>query len=118
MVPSEQQSSSPAARPVTMTIGLEWPAGDDHMDKQMGGPGGSLVPPGPLLELPGPLLMHLHTVYIAYSECLSKTVNSNYFGDSRCCQLLDLGRSGRGGRKLSTWQWGMEGVKMYKCFSP
>jgi hypothetical protein len=39
-------------------------------EKQIGGSGGSLEPPGPLLEPPGPLLTHLHTVYMAYSECL------------------------------------------------
>jgi hypothetical protein len=32
-------------------------------EKEIGGPGGSLEPPGPLLT-------HLHTVYMAYSECL------------------------------------------------
>ena len=40
-------------------------------EKQIGGSGGSLEPPGPLLEPPAPLLTHLHTVYMAYSECLS-----------------------------------------------
>jgi hypothetical protein len=32
--------------------------------------GARLNPLGPLLDPPGPLLTHLHTVYIAYSECL------------------------------------------------
>ena len=39
-------------------------------EQQTGGSGGSLEPPGPLLEAPGPLPTHLHTVYIAYSERL------------------------------------------------
>jgi beta-glucosidase-like glycosyl hydrolase len=39
-------------------------------EKQIRGSGVSLEPPRPLLELLGPLLTHLHTVYIAYSECL------------------------------------------------
>jgi hypothetical protein len=30
---------------------------------------------GPLLEPPGPLLAHLHTVYMAYSECLLTRLN-------------------------------------------
>jgi hypothetical protein len=44
-------------------------------EKQIGGSGGSLEPPGPLLEPPGPLLTHLHTVYMAYSECLPTRLN-------------------------------------------
>ena len=44
-------------------------------EKQIRGSGGSLEPPGPLLEPPGPLLTHLHTVYIAYSECLPTRLN-------------------------------------------
>jgi hypothetical protein len=39
-------------------------------EKHIGGSGGSLDPPGPFLEPPGPLLTHLHTIYIAYSDCL------------------------------------------------
>jgi hypothetical protein len=39
-------------------------------EKQIGGSGGSLEPPGPRLEPPGPLLTHLHTGYMACSECL------------------------------------------------
>ena len=38
-------------------------------EKQIGGPGGSLEPPGPLLT-------HLHTIYMAYSECLPTRLNS------------------------------------------
>jgi len=41
----------------------------------IGGSGGSLEPPGPLLEPPGPLLTHLHTIYMAYSECLPTRLN-------------------------------------------
>ena len=37
-----------------------------HREKQIGGLGGSLEPPGPLLDPPGSLLTHLHTVYMAY----------------------------------------------------
>jgi hypothetical protein len=37
-------------------------------EKQIGGSGGSLEPPGPLLT-------HLHTVYMAYSECLPTRLN-------------------------------------------
>ena len=44
-------------------------------EQQIGGSGGSLEPPGPLLESPGPLLTHLHTVYMAYSECLPTRLN-------------------------------------------
>ena len=40
-------------------------------EKQIGGSGGSLEPPGPLLEPPG----HLHTVYMAYSEYLPTHLN-------------------------------------------
>jgi hypothetical protein len=52
-------------------------AGDDvtAREKQIGGSGGSLEPPGPLLEPPGPLLTHLHTVYMAYSDCLPNHSN-------------------------------------------
>jgi hypothetical protein len=46
-------------------------AGKQHI----GGSGGSLEPPGPLLETPGPRLTHLHTVYIAYSVCLPTRLN-------------------------------------------
>jgi hypothetical protein len=41
-------------------------------EKQIGGSGGSLAPPGPLLTH---LLTHLHTVYMAYSECLPTRLN-------------------------------------------
>jgi hypothetical protein len=41
----------------------------------VGGSGGSLEPPGPLLETRGPLLTHFHTVYIAYSERLPTRLN-------------------------------------------
>jgi hypothetical protein len=46
-------------------------------EQQMGGSAGdSLEPPGPLLEPPaGPLLTHLHTVYMAYSERLPTRLN-------------------------------------------
>jgi hypothetical protein len=37
-------------------------------EKQIGGSGGSLEPPGPLLT-------HLHTIYIAYSGCLPTRLN-------------------------------------------
>jgi hypothetical protein len=37
-------------------------------EKEIRGSGGSLDPPGPLLT-------HLHTVYIAYSECLPTRLN-------------------------------------------
>ena len=39
-------------------------------ERQIGGSGGSLEPPGPLLGPPGPLLTHLHTVHMAYYERL------------------------------------------------
>ena len=38
-------------------------------EQQIGGSGGSLAPPGLLLEPLGPLLTHLYTVYMACSEC-------------------------------------------------
>ena len=42
----------------------------------MGVQGAHLNPPdGPLLEPPGPLLTHLHTVHMAYSECLPTRLN-------------------------------------------
>jgi hypothetical protein len=47
----------------------------DDREQQIGGSGGSLEPPGPLLEPPGPLLTHLHTFYMAYSECLPTRLN-------------------------------------------
>ena len=34
-----------------------------------------MEPPGPLLEHPWPLLTHLHTVYIAFSERLPTRLN-------------------------------------------
>ena len=37
-------------------------------EQQIGGSGGSLEPPGLLLDPPEPLLTHLHTVYMTYSE--------------------------------------------------
>ena len=46
-----------------------------YREKQIRGSGGSAEPPGPPLEPPGPPLMHLHTVYMAYSECLPTRVN-------------------------------------------
>ena len=49
--------------------------GPPYREKYIGGSGGSLEPPGRLLEPPGPLLTHLHTVYIAYSECLLTRLN-------------------------------------------
>jgi hypothetical protein len=39
-----------------------------HREKEIGGPGGSLEPPGSLLT-------HLHTAYMAYSECLPTRLN-------------------------------------------
>ena len=50
-------------------------AGADQGETDTRGSGGSLEPPGPLLEPPGPLLTHLHTVDIAYSECLPTHLN-------------------------------------------
>jgi hypothetical protein len=44
-------------------------------EQQMGGSGGSVEPPAPLLDPPGPLLMHRHTVCIAYFECLPTRLN-------------------------------------------
>jgi hypothetical protein len=44
-------------------------------EQQIGGSRGSLEPPGPLLDPPGPLLTHLHTVFMAYSECLPTRLN-------------------------------------------
>jgi hypothetical protein len=44
-------------------------------EKQIGGSGGSLEPPAPILGPPGPLLTHLHTVYMACSECLPTRLN-------------------------------------------
>jgi hypothetical protein len=41
-------------------------------EKQIGGSGGSLGPPGPLLTH---LLTHLHTGYMVYSECLPTRLN-------------------------------------------
>jgi hypothetical protein len=40
----------------------------DCREKEIGGSGGSLEPPGPLPT-------HLHTVYMAYSECLPTRLN-------------------------------------------
>jgi hypothetical protein len=51
-------------------VGLPPPAGVLLREKQIGGSGGSLEPPVPLLEPPGTLLTRLQTVYIAYFECL------------------------------------------------
>ena len=66
---------------------LERPAARDR-EQQIGGSGGSLEPPGPLLEPPGPLLTHLHTVYMAYSECLPTRLNPlaerTCFHQARC----------------------------------
>jgi hypothetical protein len=56
-------------------VGVRQAVGVDSREQQIGGSGGSLEPPGPLLESPGPLLTHLHTVYIAYSECLPTRLN-------------------------------------------
>jgi hypothetical protein len=44
-------------------------------EQQIGGSWGSLEPPGPLIEPPGLLLTHLHTVYMAYSERLPTRLN-------------------------------------------
>jgi hypothetical protein len=44
-------------------------------EKQTGGSGGSLEPPGLLLKPPGPLLTHPHTVHMACSECLPTRLN-------------------------------------------
>jgi hypothetical protein len=44
-------------------------------EQQIGGSGGSLAPPGLLLEAPRPLLTHLYTVYMACSECLLTRLN-------------------------------------------
>ena len=44
-------------------------------EQQIGGSGDSPEPPGPLPEPPGPLLTHLHTVHMAYSECLPTRLN-------------------------------------------
>jgi hypothetical protein len=63
-------------------------------EQQIGGSGGSLEPPGPLLEPPGPLLTHLHTVYIAYSECLPTHLNP--LAERTCFSQADrLGRHPR-----------------------
>jgi hypothetical protein len=59
------------------------------MEKQIGGSGGSLEPPVPLLEPPGPLLTHLHTVYTAYSECLPTRLNPWLRGPSCFPQVHD-----------------------------
>jgi hypothetical protein len=40
----------------------------ENGEKEIGGSGGSLEPPGPLPT-------HLHTVYMAYSECLPARLN-------------------------------------------
>ena len=42
----------------------------DDREKPIEGSGGSLDPPGPLLEPPRPLPTHLHTVVMACSECV------------------------------------------------
>ena len=52
-----------------------WTKAVSAREQQIRGSGGSLEPPGSLLELPRPLLTHLHTVYIAYSECLPTRLN-------------------------------------------
>jgi hypothetical protein len=54
------------ALPLALALGRE---------QQIGGSGGSLEPPGPHLQPPGPLLTRLHTVHIAYSECLPTRLN-------------------------------------------
>ena len=48
-------------------------------EKQTRGSGGSLEPPGPLLT-------HLHTVHIAYSECLPTRVNP--LAERTCCSQV------------------------------
>ena len=44
-------------------------------EQQIGGSGGSLEHPGPLLEPPVPLLTHLHTFCMASSEWLPTRLN-------------------------------------------
>jgi hypothetical protein len=66
-------------------------------EKQIGGSGGSLEPPGPLLT-------HLHTVHIAYSECLPTRLNllaeRTYFSQvpRRARGLLRAVHCGGGGK--------------------
>jgi hypothetical protein len=67
-------------------------------EKQIGGSGGSLDPPRPLLEPPGNLLTHLHTVYTVYSGCLPTRLNplaertcfSQVMASQNCGCLLSL----------------------------
>jgi hypothetical protein len=61
------------------------PAGRGAREKNMGGSRGSLESPGPLLEPPGPLLTHLHTVCMAYSECLRTRLNPLAERSQRTC---------------------------------
>ena len=51
------------------------PNDSDGREQHIGGSGGSLEPRGPVLEPPGPLLTHLHNVYMAYSERLPTRLN-------------------------------------------
>jgi hypothetical protein len=68
--------------------------------QQIGGSGGSLEPPGPLLRPPRPLLTHLHTVYMVYSECLPTRLNP--LAERTCFSqvMCSLGRAGHHLRRL------------------
>jgi hypothetical protein len=65
----------PAAAAAANSEGAAFEKGVAVREQQIGGSGGSLEPPGPLLAPPGHLLTHLHTVYIAYIECLPTRLN-------------------------------------------
>ena len=52
------------------------PAQVEGREKQIGGSGGPLEPPGPPLEPALALLTHLHTVYMACSERLPTRLNA------------------------------------------
>ena len=63
-LPTRRVSSGPAMAP---------PPGRNRWGVH--GSGGSLEPPEPLLEPPGPIFTHLHTVYMACSERLPTRLN-------------------------------------------
>jgi hypothetical protein len=66
-----------------------------HGEKQIGGSGGLLEPPGPLLDPPGHLLAHLHTVCMACSERLPTGLNP--LAERTCfSQVQQPARRGRG----------------------
>jgi acyl-coenzyme A synthetase/AMP-(fatty) acid ligase len=69
------EASPPAPDEYALLLFSSGSTGVPNREQQIGGSGGSLEPLGPLLAPPGPLLTHLHTVYMAYSECLPTRLN-------------------------------------------